>query len=407
MKTRRPFMSPAKMAMMLAMLSMLIPFSINSYLPTMPDIAKSLHTDMNIITRSISSFGLGLAIGQLLGGTWSDISGRRSVILMGLAIYIVCTGALVFVQSADWFVGLRFAQAMGLGLAVVVVGALVRDYYQDGELAQMYARISILVMGAPMLAPLFGTWLNWLAGWRMIVVFFLLYALLLFECFYFLVPKRKMAKKGMFQRFKQIIVGYFRVFFNKSALGLLFIQAASFSSILVFLTESPYVYMKIYQLTPMHYSLLLGANVLSMAIFNRMTAYLLEQGHAPQQVLAIGILTQLLANASLLMILAFNPEPELWALALGVVLSVGTHSLISANAQTIFIQHFNQEIGSANAVFSFGQSIISAAVAWAVTVWHDGSILLMVGMMLGSTMLGIILMMICSYQTIFRVESRG
>lgn len=405
MKTRRPFMSPNRMAIMLAMLSMLVPFSINSYLPAMPDIAKSLGTDINIITRSIGSFGVGLAIGQLLGGTWSDISGRRFVILIGLTIYTLCTSALIFVQTAEWFIALRSVQAFGLGLAVVVVGALVRDYYEDCALAQMYARISIMVMGAPMLSPLFGTWLNWLAGWRMIMVFFLLYALVMFECFYFLVPKRNMVKKSIWQRIKQIIVGYGRVFFNKSALGLMLIQAASFSSMLVFLTESPFIYMEKYQLSPLHYSLLLVANVLSMAIFNRMAAYLLRQGHVPQQVLAMGILTQLLANASLLMILAFNREPELWALALGVILSVGTHGLISANAQTIFIQHFNKETGSANAVFSFGQSIISALVAWTVAVCHDGSILLVVSLMLGATMLGTVLMMVCSYQTIFRVKS--
>lgn len=392
------------MAILLASLSMLVPFSINSYLPAMPDIAKSLHTDITMITRSISSFGLGLAIGQLVGGTWSDITGRRSVILTGLSFYIICTFALIFVKSADWFIMLRMGQATGLGLAVVVVGALVRDYYQDSDLAQMYARISIFVMGAPMLAPLFGTWLNWQLGWRMIMVFFLLYSLLLFECFYFLMPNRKMVKKGIWKRIKQIIIGYFHIFFNKSALGLLFIQAASFSSIMVFITESPYVYMTVYDLTPLHYSLLLGANVISMGIFNRMTAYLLSQQYAPQQVISIGILIQLLANASLLMILAFNREPELWALALGIVLSVGSHGLISANAQTIFIQHFDHESGSANAVFSFGQSVISAFAAWAVTFWHDGSILLMVGMMLGATMLGTVLMMICSYQTIFRVK---
>lgn len=400
-----PFMSPNKMAIMLATLSMLVPFSINSYLPAIPDIAKSLDATIPQITRNIGSFGLGIAIGQLLGGTWSDISGRRCVILAGLMIYIVATVGLVFVPSAEWFIALRLVQALGLGCAAVVVGALVRDYYQDGELAQMYAQISILVMAAPMLAPLLGTWLNWQVGWRMITVFFLLYALLMFECFYFLMPKRQMAKQGTWYRVKQITVGYFRVFFNRSALGLLLMQAASFSSMMIFITESSYVYMKLYQLTPLYYSLLLAANVIAMAIFNRTTAYLLSQGHSPQQVLAIGILTQLLANASLLMILAFDRSPQLWALALGVILSVGTHGLISANAQTIFIQHFDKDSGSANAMFSFGQSAISAFAAWAVTFWHDGTILLMVGMMLGATMFGTLLMMVCSYRVIFRVPN--
>lgn len=404
MQTRQPFMSPNRMAVMLAMLSMLVPFSINSYLPTMPDIANSLDATIHEITRSIGAFSFGLAIGQLLGGTWSDISGRRAVILTGLLVYIISTVSLVFVPSATWFLVLRLVQAVGLGLAVVVVGALVRDYYQDGEMAKMYARISILVMAAPMLSPLFGTWLNWQAGWRMISVFFLLYSVLLFEFFYYLMPKRKMLKKGIWTRIKQILSGYIRILFNRTALGLLLIQAASFSSMMVFLTESSFVYMEVYRLTPLYYSLCLAANVLVMAIFNRMTVYLLSQGHSPQQVLAIGILTQLLANASLLMLLAFDRSPTLWSLMLGIMLSVGTHGLISANAQTIFMQQFDKECGSANAMFSFGQSVISAFAAGAVTLQHDGTILLMVGMMLGATMLGTFLMMICSYRIIFRVQ---
>ena len=121
-----------QMAVLLASLVAVMPFSVDAYLPSTLDIARALGAQTHDIERSLSAFMLGVAIGQLSGGSLSDIKGRRNIALKGLLVYVVSSLALVFVQTADQLLLLRLVQALGAGMASVVVGAVVRDNYRGG-----------------------------------------------------------------------------------------------------------------------------------------------------------------------------------------------------------------------------------------------------------------------------------
>jgi len=133
-----------QMAVLLASLVAVMPFSVDAYLPSTLDIARALGAQTHDIERSLSAFMLGVAIGQLSGGSLSDIKGRRNIALKGLLVYVVSSLALVFVQTADQLLLLRLVQALGAGMASVVVGAVVRDNYRGNQAAQMFAVIGII-----------------------------------------------------------------------------------------------------------------------------------------------------------------------------------------------------------------------------------------------------------------------
>ena len=75
------------------------------------------------------------------------------------------------VQSVDGLLNLRAVQAFGAGMTVVIVGAMVRDYYSGRQAAQMFALIGIILMVVPLIAPMFGSLLQELGGWRFIFGF--------------------------------------------------------------------------------------------------------------------------------------------------------------------------------------------------------------------------------------------
>ena len=195
-------LSRGHMAALLAMLITIMPFSIDAYLPALLDISTALNADIHHIEQSLSSFMLGIAIGQITGGSLSDIKGRRNIALVGLCIYLIGSFGLIFVQTADQLLTLRIVQALGAGMSAVVVGAVVRDNYQGREAAQMFALIGIIVMAAPLIAPLFGSFLRGLAGWRSIFAFLFIYAtfvtILLFRfCHNAKLPSRLHANKSV------------------------------------------------------------------------------------------------------------------------------------------------------------------------------------------------------------------
>ncbi len=401
MKHSSHTLSDKQMAALLALLVTVMPFSIDAYLPSIPQIANALNSNIHRIEQSLSSFILGVAFGQLLGGALSDIKGRKNIALTGLSIYIISTVFLIFVQTAEQLLALRLVQAVGGGMSAVVVGAIVRDNYEGKKAAEMFALIGIIMMAAPLLAPMVGSVMQMLGGWRSVFVFLLVYSVVVFALYWRFLPKHKTAEPLPPHLLRNLAQRYARVFQTRSALGFLFFQAASFSSMLIFLTESPFVYMQLYELSPHQYAWAFGCNIITMAIFNRITAWRLKRDSSSQQILLMGMSIQLIANLSLFMSVLIWSLPPLWLLIMLIMTSVGTQGLIVANTQALFMSDFKQDGGSANAILMSCQSLIGAAIGFLVTLLHNGTAMVMPTMMLICTTLGIVLLMIFSREVMF------
>ncbi|MDO5068728.1 MAG: multidrug effflux MFS transporter [Neisseria zoodegmatis] len=405
MRPTSSMLSEKQMAFLLALLVALMPLSVDTYLPAIPDMAKSLGADIHRIEQSLSAFLFGVAAGQIVGGSLSDIKGRRIIALVGLVIYTASVAGLAAAQTVEQLLLLRLVQAFGAGMAVVVVGATVRDHYQGRKAAQMFALIGIIMMAAPLLAPMLGAVLKSLGGWRAIFVFLGVYAVAVWGLIYVCLAKPKQTGKIDSSIFSVVAGRYKRVLSTKPALGYLFFQAFSFSSMFVFLTESSFVYMELYHVSAHAYAWVFGMNILTMAVFNRITAMRLKNGTHAQDILKWGIAVQLAANALMFVSVLWLKLPPMWWLVGCVVVSVGTQGLVTANTQACFMEYFKKEGGSANAVLGVCQSVIGASMGMLTTWLHNGTALVMSGMMLVCTMVGIILLWWCSRDA--WLENRG
>lgn len=386
-------LSDKQMAALLAMLVAIMPFSVDAYLPAIPAMAEALGADIHRIEQSLSTFMFGVAAGQLVGGSIADIKGRRVVALTGLVVYIASVIGLVFIRSADELLLLRMVQAFGAGMTVVVVGAIVRDNYEGNKAAQMFALIGIIMMGAPLVAPMLGAALKALGGWRLIFGFLALYAAIVWGLLYRFLAKPVHTDAINRSIFRTVAARYRHVLSTRPALGFLFFQAFSFSSMFVFLTESSFVYMNLYGLSAHAYAWVFGLNIITMATFNRITAWKLKTGSDAKDILKWGILIQLAANALMVAAVMLTGMPPLWWLVGCVMVSVGTQGLIVANTQACFMGYFKEEGGSANAVLGVCQSLIGAAVGMLTTWLHNGTPQVMAGMMLAATVCGMVLLL--------------
>ena len=386
-------LSYKQMAILLAMLIAIMPFSIDAYLPSVNNIAQSLQVDIHHVEKSLSSFMFGVALGQIIGGSLSDIKGRRNIALFGLLVYLVGCLGLIFVETVYQLMGWRVVQALGAGMSSVVAGALVRDNYQGKEAAQMFALIGIILMTAPLLAPMLGSLLQDLGGWRAIFVFLLLYGGLVFTLLQKCLPKHNHAQTLTMHHIHDMAVRYKQVLQNKVALGFLAYQAGAFSSMMIFLTESPFVYMQRYEISPKQYAWLFGCNIAMMMICNRLTAFGLRRDWTSVRLLTVGISIQMCANILLTILVLSLRQPPLVLLVMCVMVSVGTQGLIVANTQSLFMSQYQPtSAGSANAILSAGQSLIGAAMAYLATLLHNGSIAVMARLMLASTTIGTLLL---------------
>ena len=388
--------SRRQLAIMLAALVAVMPFSIDAYLPAMPQMAQALGAHIHQVERSLSVFIFGVALGQLCGGALSDVQGRRAVTLFGLGVYVTATAALLLIDSVDGLLLWRFVQAVGGGMATVTVAAMVRDRFEGREAAQMFALIGIITMMAPLAAPMLGALLKQLGGWQAIFVFLGAYAAAVGVLFYLRMPAAQRPRRH-FDRLllADMAANYRRVFRQTEALGFLFCQAFCFSAMVVFLTESSFVYMELYRLNGLEYAWAFGANIFTMMFFNRVTAYSLGR-IAPYKILTVGVALQLMCSlAATLLVWQQGLPPFAWLLGLMMV-SVGTQGLIMANTQASYMGYFKQEGGSANAVLGTVQFSLAGLVGWLTTQAHNGSALIMPVMMLASTVAAIVLLWLFS-----------
>ncbi|HYD34067.1 MAG TPA: multidrug effflux MFS transporter, partial [Methylophilaceae bacterium] len=185
-KLRGPIPIPpsSMLALMLAALAMLGPFSIDTYLPAFPDIERSLSTDLVAVQQTLTAYMLAFAVMILWHGALSDAFGRRNIILVSLAVFAVASLGCAASHSIEYLWAFRVLQGVSAGAGVVVGRAIIRDIYEDVAAAKLLSLVTMIFAIAPAIAPIFGGWIVKLYDWRTIFLALFAYtALLLWYCY--------------------------------------------------------------------------------------------------------------------------------------------------------------------------------------------------------------------------------
>jgi DHA1 family bicyclomycin/chloramphenicol resistance-like MFS transporter len=142
------------------------PLALNILMPSMPGLPAVFGTDYATVQLTLSLYLIGLAGAQLIYGPLSDRYGRRPVLLAGLGVFLLGTLTGALAASISMVIAGRVLQAVG-GCAGMVLGrAIVRDLYERDRAASVIAYVTMAMVVAPMLAPLFGGFLDDWLGWR-------------------------------------------------------------------------------------------------------------------------------------------------------------------------------------------------------------------------------------------------
>jgi DHA1 family bicyclomycin/chloramphenicol resistance-like MFS transporter len=154
-----------------------VAFSIDAMLPALPEIAAELTPeDANRAQLILTSFVLGMGIGTLVVGPISDALGRKRVILMGAALYLLGAGLALIAPSLEMILLARVIQGLGAAGPRVVSLAMIRDLYAGRAMAQIVSYAMLIFTLFPAVAPLIGAAIIAGFGWRAIFVAFLIFS---------------------------------------------------------------------------------------------------------------------------------------------------------------------------------------------------------------------------------------
>ncbi|MHB0776404.1 Bcr/CflA family multidrug efflux MFS transporter [Halomonas sp. WWR20] len=374
-----------RVAWLVAANTALAPFAIDAYLPAIPSLAKSVGASVHHTELSVSVFLFGFALGQLICGPLSDRLGRKPVLLSGLAVFLLSSLAITQVSSIEQLWLLRFVQALGGGACVVNSAAIVRDCFSGREAAKVMSTMVMILMLAPLVAPMVGSGLLYLADWWAIFVFLAIYAAFLLWLLSTQLPETH-GRDPHAAPWRQILSNYMSVLRHREAMGYICAVSMSFAGMFAFITGSPYLYMEHYGLSPAVYPFVFGANIVVMAGSNRLNIRLLRS-RSPQQNLLLGLGVQLAAGLALVGIFTLGID-SLYSVAPLMVLFVGMQGLISPNAMSAMLDHFPRMSATATALLGSVQFTSGALAGVLVGAFEVANAWPTVLTMLGATIIG-------------------
>lgn len=177
-------MGRAEFIGLMAMMSAMTAFSIDAMLPAMPEIAAELSPDApNYAQLIITSFVAGMGLGTFFTGPLSDAFGRKPVVYVGCALYILGAALAWFGTSLELVLAARFLQGLGMAGPRIVSMAIIRDLFAGRQMAKLVSIVMIIFTLAPAIAPLLGSFIIDLTSWRGIFGAFILFCLILLGWF--------------------------------------------------------------------------------------------------------------------------------------------------------------------------------------------------------------------------------
>ena len=205
--------SPARLALLLAALAMLGPFSVDAYLPAFPAIQQNLHASALEVQQTLTAYMLSFAVMILWHGALSDAFGRRSIILISLAVYAIASIACASVHSVEYLWVFRMLQGVSAGAGVVIGRAITRDLYSGAEAERMLSLVTMIFSVSPAIAPIVGGVVVTYLDWRSIFLLLFVFALLLLWLCQRQLPETLAAEKrqsfnptSLWRNYRQIFV---------------------------------------------------------------------------------------------------------------------------------------------------------------------------------------------------------
>lgn len=358
-------------ALVLGLLSCIGPFAIDLYLPAMPEIAHALGTTEQGMQTTIIAYFLAFGLAQLIYGPWADQAGRKPPLYAGLAVFAVGSLICTFAPSVGWLIAGRAVQGLGGAAVMVVPRAIIRDMYTGPRATQLMAAVMLVISVSPMLAPLAGSGLMALAGWRVIFGVLLgaavvsLITLLLFQ------PETLAPQHRHPFHLAETKVAARKLLGDAGFLSLTFLGGFGMASFFVFIASAAFVYTGYYDLSPTGFSLAFAVNALGFFAASQ-AAGPLGMRFGPRPVMAVAATGFCLFTVALAGLALAGVHP-LGLVIAGLFGANACLGLVIPTAMVLALDDHGEEAGLASSLGGTLQMVTGGVMVAAAGPFFDGS----------------------------------
>jgi DHA1 family bicyclomycin/chloramphenicol resistance-like MFS transporter len=339
--------------LILGSLATVSPFAIDMYLPAFSQIAEDFGTTPARVSLSVTSYFIGLALGQMIYGPLLDRFGRKRPLYFGLVLFIfTCIGCMQ-AQTTETLVALRFLQALGGCVAWVSALAMVRDFFPVEQSARIFSLLILVIGLSPLLAPTIGGFITAGLGWRWVFAALAGLVLVILTVTIFVLPEGHKADPTVSLKPRPMLLTFLSVLKNPQFYTYSLSGAFAFSSLFIYVAGSPVIFMEIFHVSPQAYGgifALLSVGFIGGSQLN----ILLNKKFSSEQIFKVS-LNGLVITSIIFLIGSWNHWYGLEATIVLFFVALSCIGLTNPNATALALAPFSRNVGSASALLGFLQ----------------------------------------------------
>jgi DHA1 family bicyclomycin/chloramphenicol resistance-like MFS transporter len=334
------------------------------YLPSLPSIAASFGVSGVAAATTLTAFIAGFSIGMVFYGPLSAAYGRRPVLLVGVGVFVAASIACWLAGSIGQLTLMRFLQALGAGAASVLARIIARDAHEPGEASKVLSMVALVSSVGPLLAPLIGGQLLLLGSWRTIFIALTLFGVLCLVAAWLHVPETWPPEKRGDSAMWQSFAAYGPLLCDPVAWGHLLCGGMVIGAMFTYITETPFVYIQYFHISPQHYGLFFGLNIVGIMIGNFLNTRCVGRFGVLRMISAAS--TVALVAALFVALACLTGWGGLWTIVVGLFFVVGVVGVLSANCATDLMSRYPRNAGAAAALFGATQLALGALGSFVV-----------------------------------------
>ncbi|MCF0048914.1 multidrug effflux MFS transporter [Dyadobacter sp. LJ53] len=376
--------------LILGSLATVSPFSIDMYLPGFPRIAMELGTTINRVQLSLTSYLVGICIGQVLYGPLLDRFGRKKPLYAGLALYVLASFGCALTSSVDALIVMRFFQAMGGCVGLVASQALVSDLFPSDKRAEVFSLITLVIAVSPMIAPTVGGYVTASIAWQWIFIILAGIVSLIIAAIYFFLPTGREADNSVSLRPKAVMNGFATVIRQPQFLIYTLAGGLATAAPFAYIAGSSDVFMNIYKVTEQQYGWIFAFLAVAMIGSTQLNHILLKRFKS-EQIIKVTLFYQSIVGV-LLIAGVYNNWFGLYSLIGMMFIFLTGQGLTGPNGSALSLAPFRKHTGSASALMGSWRMGAGAIISAIVSVLHNNTALPMVGMMAACSLGGLVIL---------------
>lgn len=347
-------------AIILGALSAFGPLSIDMYLPSLPVLTKDLHTSTSLAQFSLTACLLGLAFGQLVTGSQSDVRGRRIPLLIGLMGYTVSSLLCTVSSSVGILIFLRFIQGFAGSAGVAISRAVVRDLYSGPEMTRFFSLLMLVNGVGPIVAPIIGGQLLQFTSWRGVFLVLGLVGIVMSLAVFLTLPETLPVQRRAEAGVKNILGTFWFLIRDRVFMSYALPQGLVMAAMFAYISGSPFVIQNIYGASPQMFSLFFAVNGLGIIVAGQITGRLSDR-IAGRKLFLSGLVLAAIGGIGLMVVILVGTG--LTAILPALFVLVSSVGIVSTAGSSLAMENYGHSAGSASALLGLFSFVIGALVA--------------------------------------------